>query len=260
MVHLSREIRFALLPPEVGYSCSVGNSWSGWPATHLAVPQLKLRAVIAGQPDAVTGYVCNVVVLDRLLRDVVTKILIPEFGGRPAAGEAILRRTVDQVQAAWELPDRLVQIELAMSDTISYTIKTEATDMVHLTQQFEFSAAHRLHCDSLSDQQNRDTFGKCNNPQGHGHNYVVEVSVAGPMGFGGTVVDLDKFHRVVNDEVIDRLDHKHLNRDVPYFADVNPSVENISIAIYRWLEGKIDGSLESVKVFETPKTWAEFRG
>lgn len=260
MIQLSREIRFALLSPETAYCRAVSNSWGGWPATNLAVPQLKLRIVIQGHPDPVTGYVCNITVLDRLLRAVVTENLIPEFGGRPVTGATIIRRTWDRIEQTWALPDRLVRIELALSEFHSYTIETESAQMVQLSQQFEFSAAHRLHCDSLSDQQNRDTFGKCNNPQGHGHNYVVDVSVAGEVDGQGTVIDLETFHRIVNQEVIDRLDHKHLNRDVPYFADINPSVENIAIAIFQWLKAKLGQSLCAVKVFETPKTWAEYRG
>ena len=123
-------------------------------------------------------------------------------------------------------------------------------------------ALRQKRCESSFRQwlENRDTFGKCNNRQGHGHNYVVEVSVAGEIGASGSVVVLEKFQDTVKAEIVDRLDHKHLNRDVPYFADVNPSVENIAIAIYGWLDGKVGAELRSVKVFETPKTWAEYCG
>ena len=136
--------------------------------------------------------------------------------------------------------------------------------MIEMTQQFEFSAAHRLHCDSLTEKENRETFGKCNNPNGHGHNYVVDVTIGNevnPQGMmEGVATHLHDFEAIVKKEIIDRLDHKHLNRDVDYFANVNPSVENIAIAIYRWLEQKLDAKLVAIKVFETPKTWAEYRG
>ena len=260
MIQLSREIRFALLPADVNYPSKVSNSWAGWPTTNLAVAQLKLRAVIEGEPDPVTGYVCNITILDQLLRQVVTETLIPNFGDTPTTGETMIRTAFDEVQKRWQLPDRLMRIELCLSPYLSYAINTGNETMVQMTQQFEFSAAHRLHCDALSDQENRDTFGKCNNRQGHGHNYVVEVSVAGEIGASGSVVSLEKFQNTVKAEIVDRLDHKHLNRDVPYFADVNPSVENIAIAIYGWLDGKVGAELRSVKVFETPKTWAEYCG
>lgn len=260
MIQLSREIRFALMPADKTYPPRASNSWAGWPATNLAVAQLKLRAVIEGEPDPVTGYVCNITVLDGLLRQVATEALIPKFGDHPTPGETILRTAFDEVRERWQLPDRLMRMELCLSPQLSYSINTGTDTMVQMTQQFEFSAAHRLHCDSLTDQENRDTFGKCNNPRGHGHNYVVEVSVAGEIGPTGSVINLDRFQETVKTEIVDRLDHKHLNQDVPYFADVNPSVENIAIAIYDWLDGKLDGQLFAVKVFETPKTWAEYRG
>ena len=260
MIQLSREIRFALLPSGETYSSQPSNSWAGWPATNLVVPHLKLIAVIEGEPDSVTGYVCNITVLDRLLRQVVTETLIPKFGDHPGTGETLIRHAFDEVKKRWELTDQLIRIELCLSPCLRYSINTGTDTMVQMTQQFEFSAAHRLHCDSLSDQENRDTFGKCNNLQGHGHNYVVEVSVAGELGPSGSVVNLDTFQDTVKTEIVDRLDHKHLNRDVPYFADVNPSVENIAIAIYDWLNGKLESKLQSVKVYETPKTWAQYSG
>lgn len=260
MIQLSREIRFALLPPDKTYPPEVSNSWAGWPTTNWVVPQLKLRAVIEGEADPVTGYVCNITVLDRLLREVVTESLIPKFGDRPATGETMVRCAFEEVQQRWQLPDRLKWIELCLSPQLSYLIDTGTDTMVQMTQQFEFSAAHRLHCDSLTEQENRDTFGKCNNPSGHGHNYVFDVTIAAATDDSGSVVNLNKFQDTVKAEIIDRLDHKHLNQDVPYFADVNPSVENIAVAIYDWLKGKLEAELVAIKVFETPKTWAEYRG
>ena len=134
--------------------------------------------------------------------------------------------------------------------------------MVHLTQQFEFSASHRLHCDDFSEEQNRELFGKCNNPNGHGHNYVVEVTAARDINDQNRqVLSLSQFEATVKKLVVDRLDHKHLNQDVDYFQDVIPSVENITIAIWNWLIGQLgDAELKCVRVYETPKTWAEYRG
>ena len=264
MIQLSREIRFALLPRDMAYPATATNSWSGWPTTNLAVPHLNLRAVIAGEPDPVTGYVCNIKILDRLLREVVTESLIQKFGNQPVFGATIIRTAFDEVEKRWRLPDALIRIELSLSPYLRYAIHTGNSNMIEMTQQFEFSAAHRLHCDSLTEEENRETFGKCNNPNGHGHNYVLDVTVGSEVDAKGTTkgsaINLNDFERTVKEEIIDRLDHKHLNRDVDYFADVNPSVENIAIAIYRWLEKKLDAELVSVKVFETPKTWAQYRG
>ena len=134
--------------------------------------------------------------------------------------------------------------------------------IVELTEQFEFSAAHRLHCNEMSEEENREVFGKCNNPAGHGHNYVIEVTVSRAVDSDrGQVIAIHDFESIVKRLIIDRLDHKHLNLDVEYFKEVNPSVENIAIAIYSWLQGQFGSAkLEKVKVFETPKTWAEYSG
>ena len=134
--------------------------------------------------------------------------------------------------------------------------------VVELTEQFEFSAAHRLHCDELSEDENRELFGKCNNPAGHGHNYVIEVTVSKAVDSDrGQVIAISEFESIVKRLIVDRLDHKHLNLDVEYFKEVNPSVENIVIAIYGWLDGQFGSAkLEKVKVFETPKTWAQYSG
>jgi len=99
-----------------------------------------------------------------------------------------------------------------------------------------------------------------NNPAGHGHNYVVEVSISQAPVDQTLPVGLAQVIETVNTLVIDKLDHKHLNVDIEYFATVNPTVENISTAIFEWLDGQFDAAqLQSVKVFETPKTWAECR-
>ena len=133
--------------------------------------------------------------------------------------------------------------------------------MVLLSQKFEFSASHRLHNPSLSDEANRDTFGKCNNPHGHGHNYEVQVALIGEPDSGGVLVDIPTFERTVAEVAIDRFDHKNLNVELPEFENVIPSVENIARAIYRLLKPRFADArarLASVTVWETPKTSCEY--
>lgn len=131
--------------------------------------------------------------------------------------------------------------------------------MIRWTQQFEFSAAHRLHSTRLDAEENHQLFGKCNNPAGHGHNYVVEVTIeSGGNGRPAAPFSPAAFEQQVRETVIDRLDHKHLNHDVAEFAALNPSVENIAAVIFGWLSGAGGGfSLQNVRVYETPKTWAD---
>ena len=258
---LSREIRFALVPPGKIPAGKPNNSWAGWPSTNLVVPQLVLQCVVAGNPDPVTGYLCNIKVIDELLREVITRHLIPKYDGSQTA-EEVIRIVFREVSAAWESSIELVQIRLSLSPYLRYSIFAGDSRMIHLTQQFEFSAAHRLHCEQISDEENRNLFGKCNNLEGHGHNYVIEVTLSNEVDSDkGQVIEFERFESTVKELIINRLDHKHLNCDIEYFSKTNPSVENIAIAIFDWLDGQFgNAKLECVKVFETPKTWAEYSG
>lgn len=134
--------------------------------------------------------------------------------------------------------------------------------MIRVTQSFEFAAAHRLALTGLSDEENRRLFGKCSNPHGHGHNYVLEVTVETPAGDSSpSDLPLAELNRVVQRQVIEPLDHRNLNTECPEFASLNPTVENIARVIWRRLRDSTPfGTLSSVKIWETPKTWAEYDG
>ena len=270
MICLSREIRFALVPPDQITDRKTANSWAGWPSTNLIVPHLVLRCTVEGDPDPQTGYLCNIKEIDDLLRSIVTRELIQSKNDLPTA-EAMLTRVYSAAKSAWKSHPPMSSLTLALSPYLSFAIRIAGTPSMNvektqmqLTQQFEFSAAHRLHCDRLSDDENIRIFGKCYNPEGHGHNYVVEVTVGRNLediADTGVVIGLEEFESIVKRLVVNRLDHKHLNRDVEYFADVNPSVENIAIALFGWLDGQFGtAQLKNVRVYETPKTWAEYSG
>ena len=132
---------------------------------------------------------------------------------------------------------------------------------VTVTRRVHFSAAHRLHSSGLSEEENRRIFGPCNNPNYHGHNYELDVSVEGNVDPAtGYVVDLGIIKRIVEDEVLSRLDHKNLNLDVPEFRDLNPTTENIVIVIWRLLEGAVPGELKKLVLWETPRNYVEYCG
>ncbi len=259
MIRVSREIRFSLLPPDEFSGRKPSNSWAGGPATHRLVPRLNLRCVVEGDIDSQTGYLCNIKLLDKLLRDAVAAT-IKQCSSDPFTAESFLIHVVDQCQRSWQHEATIVALELDASAFLTWRICMETPAMITLTEQFEFSAAHRLHCSELSDEQNREIFGKCNHPGGHGHNYVVAVTVSRSVSQpAGQIVNLEDFESTVNRLVIDRLDHKNLNLDEPHFQNVNPTVENIAVAIHGWLDRQFgDAKLEKVRVYETPKTWAEY--
>jgi 6-pyruvoyltetrahydropterin/6-carboxytetrahydropterin synthase len=134
--------------------------------------------------------------------------------------------------------------------------------MVYVTRKAHFSAAHRLYNPTFSQERNEAVFDKCNNTMGHGHNYTVEVTVAGlPDTLTGYVIDLKKLAALMDELIIDRVDHKHLNFDVPELRGIIPTAENIAIVFWQILEPKIsDGKLHSIKVFESDNNFVEYRG
>lgn len=132
---------------------------------------------------------------------------------------------------------------------------------VTVTRHVHFNAAHRLHNPRLSPEKNRDVFGLCNNPNYHGHNYELEISVAGEIDpVTGYVADLGAVKRIAEATVVAALDHKNLNLDVPAFAELNPTAENIVVVIWRMLEGKLPGKLVRLVLWETPRNHVEYRG
>lgn len=134
--------------------------------------------------------------------------------------------------------------------------------MLFVTRKAEFSAAHRLFNPKFSDEENEAIFDKCNNPSGHGHNYTLEVTVAGEPNSGtGYVMDLKKLSRLLDEEVIEKVDHKHLNYDVDFLKGIIPTAENLAIAFWRILCPRItEGKLYSIRVYESEKNYVEYRG
>ena len=122
------------------------------------------------------------------------------------------------------------------------------------------NAAHRLHNKNWSDQKNKDVFGKCNNPNYHGHNYDLEVKVIGDCDPDtGYVIDTKILSDLIKKYVLDRYDHKNLNLDTQEFKDVNPTAENIAISIYNLLKPKLASDLElKIKLYETPRNFVEY--
>jgi len=123
-----------------------------------------------------------------------------------------------------------------------------------------FNAAHRLHNKNWTDQKNKDVFGKCNNPNYHGHNYDLEVKVIGHCDpETGYVIDTKILSDLIKKYVLDRFDHKNLNLDTQEFKDVNPTAENIAISIYNLLKPKLEANLElKIKLYETPRNFVEY--
>jgi len=268
MIRLTREVRFSVDRDWAGRiepARPVTNSWAGWPSAVGLVPYLRLRINVEGEPDPLSGYLCNIARLDRLLRENAIPCaagLLQSRGWRVPA-EHLLRTVWERIESRTPPGATLVRLELLATPYLHCAIERENPAMILLTQQFEFSAAHRLHCPELSDEENRRLFGKCNNPSGHGHNYLLDVTVAGePDARTGGLIPLPRLEQLVRQFVIEPLDHKHLNHDTDLFRHLNPSVENIARVIWSMLAPHLPppARLHSVRVYETPKTWAEYSG
>jgi 6-pyruvoyltetrahydropterin/6-carboxytetrahydropterin synthase len=134
--------------------------------------------------------------------------------------------------------------------------------MIYITRKLEFCASHRLFNPEYSDEKNAQVFGLCNNPNGHGHNYVMEVTVRGEVHpETGMVLDLKALKQLVNEEVILKVDHKNLNVDVPFLKDVIPTAENLAIRFWETLESKLDGGeLYEIKLYESERNFVIYRG
>ncbi len=133
---------------------------------------------------------------------------------------------------------------------------------VYITRQVHFNSAHRLHNPAKSQRWNTEKYGLCTNPHWHGHNYVLEVTLSGrPDPETGYVLDLGELKRILNRAVVDPCDHRNLNEEVPFLRGINPSTENLVIAFWNEIAPLITaGRLHRVRLFETPRNYAEYFG
>ncbi|MEZ5066446.1 MAG: 6-carboxytetrahydropterin synthase [bacterium] len=231
-----------------------------------------LEATLAGDVSSEHGMVVNLTDVKKQLRERV----VERLNGRRLDGsdaDAPELPTAEKLaQGIWDLlggklADRpLVRIRLVAARS---PIVTWTGEEMRVTRSYEFSAAHRLHAASLSDTENVLVFGKCNNPAGHGHNYVLEVTLAGRTGHAGELLPADVFDRIVESEVVDRWDHKHLNEDLPEFAGINPTAEEIARVAWRRLtaplaratdEAGTGARLARIELHETARNRVEYEG
>ena len=258
MFRLTREVRFAINDlPDDQLAHPPANSYGGYPSLTGLAHFFAARIILNGELELQSQYLVNIKRIDEAVRDALPAVrqLIRDRKSAPA----VVTHLFSHLRERW--PAQLESLSLALSPFLSLSSAASELPMMRLSQKFEFSASHRLHNPSLSDEENRRIFGKCNNALGHGHNYEVQVTLIGATNADGLLIDIPAFERTVTQTVIDPFDHKHLNTEVPQFRELIPSVENIAKVIYQMLDPKFqNGSskLHSVTVWETPKTWCEY--
>lgn len=254
MVVLTRSVRFAINdPPDAERSA---NGFAGAPPIRGLGRHYELDLGFAAEPGPETGYAIDIHDIDRAVREACVPLIARACRERPAEDPTLLLPQLVHA-AAQRLAGRMpARITLRLTPYHSIEWEAAAVHKAIIRQQFEFAASHRLHVPSLSDDENRRLFGKCNNPSGHGHNYRVEPAVEVPVG---TALPLAELERIVDEAVIRRFDHKHLNIDAPEFRSLNPSVENIARVAFDLLAPAIasqapGAKLRCVTVWETDKT------
>jgi 6-pyruvoyltetrahydropterin/6-carboxytetrahydropterin synthase len=259
MFRLSREVRFSPNPtdkPQLQKSPS--NSFAGFPTQTEIAPYLSLEVTLAGHPDATSGCLLNIKDIDAAVRQKAIPLAM-DFAQQKKSPEKMLRNIFDLLKPAW--PGIILErLRLSLNPYLSLMLDSKEPSMVRLSQKFEFCASHRLHNSALGDEENRRLFGKCNNPHGHGHNYILEVSLTGQPDENGLLQNLPDFERIVATTVVDRLDHKNFNVEIPEFKELIPTVENIAMVIFKLLKPKFQSQpkLAGVTVWETSKTWCEY--
>jgi 6-pyruvoyltetrahydropterin/6-carboxytetrahydropterin synthase len=261
MFRLTREVRFAVNAARAPERPPT-NSYAGYPSLNGLGHYFILAVTLAGDLNPDSHYLENIKQIDQTVRHLAIPLFDKTIRQQPASfGAPLLAETFDLLKDAWP-PAHLDSLKLSLSSFLSLSLHATERPMTRLSQKFEFAASHRLHNPTLSDEQNRQTFGKCNNPHGHGHNYELQVTLVGnPTDNSGLLIDVPAFEQTVAETVIDRFDHKNLNLQVDEFRDEIPSVENIARVIYRLLKPKLQSpqsQLASVTVWETPKTWCEY--
>lgn len=138
---------------------------------------------------------------------------------------------------------------------------TESRPVVYLTRRESFAAAHRLWSETLSDAENHALFGPCARPYGHGHNYVLELTLRGGIDPDtGVVVNITEMRDAIQELILDHVDHRNLNIDSPLCAGINPTVENLVVTFWNALQPRFGALMHELTLHETEKNWASYRG
>jgi len=226
-----------------------------------------LEVSVSGRIDESNGMVVNIKDIDEVLQRLVVSQFdqkslndeVPDFRGKSTSTENVAQVVWNTLKGA--LPDRAQLTAIRLYENPLLFVDVGDSDQVLLTRVYEFSASHRLDVPDLSEEQNLELFGKCNNLAGHGHNYVLEVTVRGtPDTRTGMLADISAIDAIVKAEVVDRYDHKHLNVDLPEFSGTNPTTEVVTRMIWDRLKDKLPAALHKVVVRETARNIFEYSG
>jgi 6-pyruvoyltetrahydropterin/6-carboxytetrahydropterin synthase len=222
-----------------------------------------LDVTIKGQPDPTTGMIMNMVDLKAIVNDVLEEFDHRHLNEDTPYFKQLIPTTENIVRVLWRLisprlPEGAALARLRLYEMSDLWAEYDGADEASFSRSYVFSAAHRLHALALSDEENRALYGKCNNPNGHGHNYTLDVTVSGAVdGETGMVIDLVELDRTVR-SVLDTLDHKHLDREIASFAEQTSTAENIVVYLWGELAPHLEGRLAHLKLWETKNNVFEY--
>lgn len=238
-----------------------------------------VELTVGGKIDPRTGMVVNIKDIDAVLKAQIVQPLhgtlldedLSLFRDMPPTPENLARFVWEQCVSALPPEGRLARVTLWPTTTLKAELSRMPleleTPLLFVTRTYDFSASHRLHSSALSDAENAEIFGKCNWENGHGHNYEVEVTLCGdPDPATGQLGDGACLDKIVQEQVLDPYDHKHLNYDVPDFRTLNPTSENLTVVIWNNLSRRLarealgGARLYRVAVRETARNFFEYYG
>ena len=264
MHKLARQVRFSINPflPEDSRGF---NSFCSAPAGEGLSIFFELCVGLIGEVEPTTGFVVNVVDVDRCIRQYVVPIFAERIRKYFRQGKHIgfleIAELLESTQE--QLADKfgkavVGELSLKLNPFRKVAVDCEDKKMLYFSEKFDFAAMHKLWNDDFSESRNFEVFGKCANPAGHGHNYVVEVTIKMPRGEDFCISD---FEKTMDNELIKLIDHKNLNADIAYFEKFNPTVENIAVFAWERIVGKFSkAKLHCVTVWETDKTYCSYYG
>lgn len=237
-------------------------------ASHAHGHNYDIRVTIAGPVNEKGGWVMNIKDLDSLMRETIEEQLDHHHANIEV--EKLRHRwpTLETLTTfVWgEIASRLTDCrlqEVHVYENPDFHGEYHGEDrMVYLTRIYRFSAAHRLHNPGLSEEENRRLFGKCNNLHGHGHDYVLEVTVAGdPDPITDCLLDIGQMDKTIQEKILDPFDHVYLNLDTEAFKDRNPSSENIVMVFWDILKDAFSPArLHRLRLWETSKSYFDYYG
>ena len=264
MHRLSREVRFCVDPFGQG-KVAGQNSYSGRPCVDGYMPFFALWLELASKVDQQTGFVVNVSEIDSTVRRLAVPVFEKRVQEKFAHSKTLSLDDLKELLCeSWKVLNlsfsqgQIESLAISVNPYIFIKIKSQEPKVVIYSEKFEFAAMHRLWNNEFSEAKNYESFGKCANPNGHGHNYIVEVQVSYPVGSDFAIGD---FGKIVKENFIDIVDHMNLNVDVEGLKGKIPTVENITTYGWSCLDGKFNNiKLQKITVWESDRTYCSYSG